>query len=213
MRLSAILLDHSFAKVPATYALAALMYLNAARLPARMDEFGNLSSLFEQDRSKWDQELIIQGLELLDLSATGSVLTEYHLEAAIAAIHARATHVEETDWDAIVSLYDRLIVLRQSPIVALNRAIAVGQLKGPERGLEEISAIPDAQRLAQYPFYYAALGEFELRKGRHTDARRHFGKALDLARNQMECRFLQLRIEACDRAKEELIHYLHHTCP
>jgi len=203
MRLSAILLDHSFGKVPTTYALSALMHLNAARLPARVDESGNLNSLFDQDRSKWDQELMVRGLTLLDLSATGSKITEYHLEAAIASIHTQAARVEETDWEAIVSLYDKLIGIRQSPIVALNRAIAVAQLKGAERGLEEIRAIPDGQRLAHYPFYYAALGEFELRIGRQENARQQFERALDLARNSMERRFLRQKINACAGAKSD----------
>jgi len=179
------------------------MHLNAARLPARVDESGNLNSLFDQDRSKWDQELMVRGLTLLDLSATGSKITEYHLEAAIASIHTQAARVEETDWEAIVSLYDKLIGIRQSPIVALSRAIAVAQLKGAERGLEEIRAIPDGQRLAHYPFYYAALGEFELRIGRQENARQQFERALDLARNSMERRFLRQKINACAGAKSD----------
>lgn len=201
MRLSSILLNHSFSRVPASFALAALMCLNAARLPGRIDSTGNLSSLFDQDRSKWDQELVTEGLRLLDLSATGCEVTEYHLEAGIAAIHAQATRVEHTDWKAIVSLYDILIGIRPSPIVALNRAIAVAQLHGPERGLREIREIPDGERLARYPFYHAALGEFELLIGRQQNARLHFKKALDLARNSMERQFLRQRLDACEPAK------------
>src|SRR5215831_3950386 len=118
--------------------------------------------LFDQDRSQWDQELIGEGLKLLDLSAVVSEVTEYHVEAAIASIHARASRVDETDWTGIVSLYDTLMAIHPSPIVALNRAIAVAQKEGPERGLEEIRAIPDIDRLNAYPFYSAALGELEL---------------------------------------------------
>jgi predicted RNA polymerase sigma factor len=130
-----------------TYALAALMSLHAARLPARIDASGNLSSLFDQDRSQWDQELRLEGLKLLELSSTGSALTEYHVEAAIASIHARALRAEDTDWKTIVSLYDTLMTIRPSPIVALNRAVAVAQSEGPERGLEEIRSITDRDRL------------------------------------------------------------------
>jgi RNA polymerase sigma-70 factor (ECF subfamily) len=97
MRLTALLLNHPLGGTPSTLALAALMCLNAARLPARVDSSGNLSSLFDQDRSQWDQDLVGEGLKLLDLSATGSELTEYHLEAGIASIHARAFTVEDTD--------------------------------------------------------------------------------------------------------------------
>ena len=199
MRLTAVLLEHPLGKTPATYALAALMCLDAARLPARVDASGNLSSLFDQDRSRWDQELVAEGLKLLDLSATGAELSEYHLEAAIASIHARAIRAEDTDWKTIVSLYDTLMTIRPSPIVALNRAIAVAQNEGPERGLEEIGSITGRDRLAAYPFYSAALGELEFRRGSCEIAREHFRAALALARNPMERRFLDQRVSACDR--------------
>jgi RNA polymerase sigma-70 factor (ECF subfamily) len=199
MRLTALLLEHPFGTTPATYALAALMHLDAARLPARVDASGNLISLFDQDRSQWDQGLIAVGLKFLELSAAGADLTQYHLEAAIASIHACARRTEDTDWKAIVSLYDRLMTIRPSPIVALNRAIAVAQNEGPERGLEEIHLIADRDRLAAYPFYSAALGEFELRRARYETAREHFRTALALARNPMERSFLDRRIGACDQ--------------
>jgi RNA polymerase sigma factor (sigma-70 family) len=197
MRLVEVLLEHPLAATPATHALAALLWLHAARLPARVDASGNLSSLFDQDRSRWDHELAIRGVEFLNLAASGTELTEYHVEAGIAASHAMAQCPEETDWTQIVSLYDILTTIRPTPIVALNRAIAVAQLEGPERGLEEIQAIPDRDRLASYPFYFGALGEFELRRGRHEIARGHFEAAIDLARNSMERRFLEGRKAAC----------------
>ena len=198
MCLTAILLEHPLGKTSATYALAALMCLHAARLPSRVDTSGNLSSLFDQDRSQWDQELVIEGLKLLELSATSSELTEYHVEAAIASVHAMAHRVEDTDWGQIVSLYDALMLIRPSPIVALNRAIAVAQNEGPERGLQEIRSIAAGERLANYPFYHAALGEFELQSGKHEAAREHFIAALTLARNSMERRFLDRRVSACE---------------
>jgi RNA polymerase sigma-70 factor (ECF subfamily) len=198
MRLATLLLEHPFGSTPATYALCALMWLGAARLPARVDGSGNLIALPDQDRSRWDPALIGEGMKFLELSASGSTLTEYHLEAAIAAIHASAARMEETDWAAIVSLYDRLIALRPSPVVALNRAIAVAQNEGPERGLEEIRSIGDRDRLAAYPFHAAALGELELRRGRPERAREHFRQALALARNPMERRFLDRRLGACE---------------
>jgi predicted RNA polymerase sigma factor len=198
MRLTAMLLEDSLGATPATCALAALMCLDAARLPARVDASGDLSSLFDQDRSLWDQELVGEGMKLLELSATGSELTEYHVEAAIASIHARARRVEDTNWGAIVSLYDTLMTIRPSSIVALNRAIAVAQNDGPERGLEEIRSITDRDRLAAYPFYSAALGELEFRRGRFETARKHFRAALALARNPMERRFLDQRVSACE---------------
>jgi RNA polymerase sigma factor (sigma-70 family) len=198
MRLTAILLERPLGTTPVTYALAALMCLGAARLPARVDASGNLSSLFEQDRSQWDRELAGEGLKLLDLSAVGSQLTEYHAEAAIAAVHVRSLRTEDTDWETIVSLYDTLMTIRPSPIVALNRAIAVAQNEGPERGLEEIRRIADRDRLDAYPFYPAGLGELEFRCGRYETAAEHFRAALALARNPMERRFLDRRLRACE---------------
>jgi RNA polymerase sigma-70 factor (ECF subfamily) len=199
MRLTAILLAHPLGAIPKTYALAALMCLNAARLPARVDASGNLNTLFDQDRSQWDQELVAEGLKFLELSAAGSELSEYHVEAAIASVHTTARRAQDTDWARIVSLYDTLMTIRPSPIVALNRAIAVAQNEGPGRGLEEISSIADRDRLVAYPFYSAALGELEFRRDRRDTARGHFQNALALARNPLERRFLDQRLSACER--------------
>jgi RNA polymerase sigma factor (sigma-70 family) len=197
MRLTAVLLEHPHGRTPATYALAALTSLHAARLPARVDAFGDLSALVDQDRSQWDQGLVVEGLKFLELSATGAELSEYHVEAAIASMHARALRMEDTDWGAIVSLYDTLMTIRPSPIIALSRAIAVAQHEGPDRGLMEILSITDSTRLAAYPFYFAACGELELRRGRREAAREHFRAALALARSPMERRFLDRRLNAC----------------
>jgi RNA polymerase sigma factor (sigma-70 family) len=203
MRLTAVTLDHPSGAVPATYALSALMCLNAARLRGRVDGSGNLTSLFDQDRSLWDQSLVHEGLKLMELSASGPELTEYHLEAAIAAFHSTASRPEDTNWETIISFYDKLIAIRPSPIVALNRAIAVAQRDGPERGLKELDAIEDRDRLAEYPFYSAALGELELRRGRREIAGAHFRAALALARNPMEHRFLEKRVCTCEQGTAE----------
>ena len=205
MRLAALLREHSLAATPATHALSALMCFHAARLPARLDSSGDLRSLDEQDRSRWDAHLIAEGERLFDLSASGPELTEYHVEAAIAWAHTSAQRSEDTDWQMIISLYDKLMEIRPSPIVALNRAIAVGQQNGPQRGLEEIRAIAGADRLSSYPFYHAALGEFELRTGGPDPAREHFQAALALARNPMERQFYQQRIAACKHAKPQKV--------
>jgi RNA polymerase sigma-70 factor (ECF subfamily) len=125
-------------------------------------------------------------------------LTTYHLEAAIAATHASAASVDETDWVAIVSLYDRLMTIAPSPVIALNRAIAIAQRDGPERGIEEIQAIEDRERLETYPFYPAAMGELELRRSNREAAREHFSAALALARNPTERRFLEKRVRTCE---------------
>ena len=197
IRLTMILLAHPLAATPQTHALAALMHLHAARLPGRVDANGNLSPFLEQDRSRWDGQLAAEGQRLLELSAGGEELSEYHVEAGIAAMHASARSAQDTNWAAIVSLYDMLMKIRPSPVVALNRAIAIAELQGPERGLEELSGIADRERLSDYPFYAAALGEMEFRRGKREAAREHFRAALALARNPMERRFLEHRVEAC----------------
>jgi RNA polymerase sigma-70 factor (ECF subfamily) len=198
MRLGALLLEHPLASTPRTHALLALMCLHASRLPSRIDESGSLSLLPDQDRSQWDAKLIVQGQKLLEQSATGDELSEYHIEAAIAWCHAVAPSARDTNWGQIVQLYDTLMTLRPSPVVALNRAIAIAQHKGPEQGLEAIRGIADRQRLESYPFYPMALGEFEFQCSRYAAAREHFNAALELARNPVERRFVERRMSACE---------------
>jgi RNA polymerase sigma-70 factor (ECF subfamily) len=197
MRLAALLLEHPSGATPASHALAALMCLHAARLPARLDDSGNLTPLDDQDRARWDGALLVEGRRLLEQSAEGSEVTEYHVEAAIAAVHADAPSAAETDWAKIVALYDALMAIRPSPVVALHRAIAVAQLDGPARGLDAIARIEEPERLENYPFYPAARGELELRLGRLEEARAHFRAALALARNPTERHFLERRLAAC----------------
>ncbi len=197
IRLTIFLLDAPAATDPETHALAALMCLHAARLPGRLDQSGELSPLFDQDRSRWDRQLIQQGLALLERSATGSTITAYHVEAAIAAEHATAGTLDATNWAAIVSLYDRLMALAPSPVVALNRAIAIAQRDGAEPGLEALRTIAGVERLRGYPFYEAAIGELELRRGNVEAARNHFSAAKAVARSPVERRFLERRIQQC----------------
>jgi RNA polymerase sigma-70 factor (ECF subfamily) len=194
MRFAGLLVEHAPAATPATFALAALMCLNAARLPSRVDEVGNLKALFDQDRSRWDAGLVHEGLQLLERSAAGQHITAYHVEAGIAGLHAAAGSAAETRWGDIVGLYDVLMKIAPSPVVALNRAMAIAQEQGPARGLEAIRAIEGVDRLAAYPFYPAAMGELELRLGNARAAREHFEAAGRLARNDAERRFLEQRI-------------------
>lgn len=191
MRLAALLREHPVTRTPATFALSALMALHAARLPARLDAAGELQSLWEQDRSLWIGGLIAKGRELLEQSASGDEVTTYHLEAAIAAVHARAPSLADTDWNAIVTLYDQLMRVAPSVVVALNRAIAIGQRDGPDAGLAAIAAIDDIDRLETYPFLPAALAELERRRGNGAAARAHFERAVQLARSDAERRYLE----------------------
>ena len=197
LRLCDLLGQHAKTALPENHALGALMYLHAARLPARLDAAGSLSFLWDQDRSLWDQRLVTEGLRLLELSATGSRLTAYHVEAAIAAEHSTAERFEATNWTRIVEMYDTLFRMRPSPVVALQRAIALAQRDGPARGIEALEAIADRERLAAYPFLSAAHGDFEWRLGNNERARIHFVEAQRLARNPAERLFFELRIAAC----------------
>lgn len=198
MRLGALLARLPAAASPETQALVALFCLLAARLSARVGEDGGLLLLAEQERGRWDRELIAEGLRRLDLSAQGATLSAWHLEAAIAARHSTAATFEETDWRSILELYDLLARMRETPVVALNRAIAMGMARGPEAGLEAIAAIGDRERLERYPFLHAALAEFELRAGRPERARRALRVALSLARNPAEEALLARKLQACD---------------
>jgi predicted RNA polymerase sigma factor len=192
-----LLLGHPRARTGTTYGLAALMCLHAAQWPARADVSGGFIPLEQQDRAKWDVELIAQGFAYLEQSMRDRELTDYQIEAAIAWAHASAPSMEETDWETIVSLYDSLIAVRPSAIVALNRAIAVGHQAGPQRGLEEVLSISDDDILETYPFYWATLGEFALRSGKRREAKRSFRKARELARNPFERDHYAARIMAC----------------
>ena len=194
MRLTTLLRDHPLAATPATLALLALMCLHAARMPSRVDESGSLSLLPDQDRAQWNTDLIQEGQALLEQSATGEEVSEYHLEAAIAWCHASAPTAQATNWAQIIALYDTLLRLRPSPVIALNRAIAIAQHAGPEEGLAAIHAIAGSERLHAYPFYPMALGELEFQCGRHGVAYQHFKAALQLARNPTEQRFMERRL-------------------
>ncbi|MGH9762170.1 MAG: RNA polymerase sigma factor, partial [Blastocatellia bacterium] len=197
IRLALILSEHPEGNKPKTNALLALLCFHAARLSARKDEDSGLIQLEEQDRSKWDKDLIRRGFRFLEDSSTGNELSEYHLEAAIASLHCSAQTYEETEWAKILELYDTLYRLKPSPIVALNRAVALGRALGAEEGLAELRMIPSTAKLKDYPFYEAAQGEFNLIAGHKGEAARHFGKAMKLARSQSEKDFFESKLMSC----------------
>lgn len=194
IRLAREVAEHPVATSPAAHALLALMLLQAARLPARVDATGELATLMEQDRLLWDRARIAEGLRHLDASASGPRLTRYHVEAAIAAEHAVAPSFEETDWPAIIALYDDLLQIEPSPVVALNRAIAVAMAEGPAAGIA--AAHPLAPSLPSYLPLAATLGELHLRSGDRAAAR-HFARALELPCTMTEKRFLLRKLGEC----------------
>jgi RNA polymerase sigma-70 factor (ECF subfamily) len=198
IRLTMFLVEHPAGNQPTTHALLALMLLNAARLETRVDPEGNLVRLDEQERSKWNQEMIGRGIFHLGQSAAGDELGEYHLQAGIAACHCAARDYQSTDWRQILALYDRLVEIDGSPVVALNRAIAVANVHGPAAGIEAVQTIRDRRKLESYYLLYAVLGDFEWRLGRLGVATDFFRTALKLADTKSEQAFLERRRVSLD---------------
>jgi len=198
IRLTGLLAEHPAGNQPKTHALLALMLLNAARLPTRVDGEGNLLRLQEQDRSQWDRPIMARGLFHLAQSAAGDDLTEYHLQAGIAACHCEAKDYTSTDWPKILSFYDRLIEFDDSPVVALNRAVALAEVRGPQAGIEAVNAIQNLQSLESYYLLHAVLGEFESRLNHSHAAAGHFRRSLQLAEIKSEQAFLAKRLQACE---------------
>jgi len=199
IRLTDLLAQHTAGNQPRAHALLALMLLNAARLSARVDEEGNLLRLQEQDRTRWLQPMIARGMFHIAQSAAGTEISEYHLQAGIAACHCAARDYASTDWRQILELYDRLIEFDDSPVVALNRAVALAEVHGAEAGIKAVSAIRNRQSLDSYYLLYAVLGEFEARLNHSHAAATLFRKSLQLAEIKSEQVFLSKRLEACQR--------------
>lgn len=196
VRLACLAAEHPAIARPATHALAALLCLLAARLPARTGPDGLLVPLDRQDRGAWDPHLTARGFRHLARSMQGGEETRWHVEAAIAATHAAATTWSETDWNRIVTLYDRLMRHHPSPLVALNRAVALAEAAGPVEGLAALAGLEADPRLARYPLYHATLAELCRRADRPQEARAHLRSALALAISEPSRRLLEERLSA-----------------
>ena len=172
---------------PEVHGLLALMEIQASRLRARVGPNGQPVLLLDQDRSRWDQLLIRRGLaELARAQVPGGTLGPYALQAAIAACHARATMAEETDWNRIVALYDALAEVSPSPVVELNRAVAVAMAFGPAEGLELVDQLADEPALKGYHLLPSVRGDLLAKLGRHREARAEFKRAASLTQNARE---------------------------
>jgi RNA polymerase sigma-70 factor (ECF subfamily) len=198
IRLTGLLADHPSGNQPRTHALLALMLLNAARLPTRVDSDGNLLLLKNQDRARWDKSMIARGMFHLAQSATGSDISEYHLQAGIAACHTASVDFESTDWGQILELYDRLIEFDDSPVVALNRAVALAQVRGPQAGIEAVETIQNLRSLESYYLLYAVLAEFEMQVSHFPAAASHLRKAIQLTEIESERSLLAKRLRECE---------------
>lgn len=188
LRLCDMLNRNAHTERPVTHALMALMLFHAARSEARVDANGAIVLLKDQDRTRWDRSLIALADQHLHQSAAGAELTTYHVEAAIAAVHAQASTFADTDWARIVGFYDRLLALAPTSIVRLNRAIALGRLQGAEAGLKALDLIEGLEKLH---LYHAARGDLLRELGRGEDARTAYGNALTLVRSPVERELLE----------------------
>ncbi len=197
IRLTMILADYPETARPEVHALLALMLLQASRLPSRLDADGAVALLADQDRQLWDRSMIGAGFHHLDKSTDGSTVTTYHLQAGIAAVHAAAASHEDTDWGRILELYDRLLALNPSPVVGLNRAVALAMVEGPEAGVTALRAIEAHPALRDYYLLPATFGDFFTRMKQWDAAARYLTRALRLPCSEPEKRFLGKRLAAC----------------
>ncbi|MBA4146900.1 MAG: sigma factor, ECF subfamily protein [Verrucomicrobia bacterium] len=204
IRLGTLLAEHPEGNQPRTHALLALMLFNAARLSARTDIAGNVLRLEEQDRSSWNQGMIARGMYHLARSAVGEDLTAYHLQAGIAGCHCTAGDYASTDWPRILALYDQLVSLDASPVIALNRAVAVAQVHGPKAGMEAVAAIQNQQSLEAYYLFYAVKAEFETRLKNFELAAQHLQKAIQLTEIKSEQLLLSNRLNNCELQNRHL---------
>jgi RNA polymerase sigma-70 factor (ECF subfamily) len=184
-----------------TLGLLALMLLHDSRRNARINAEGELVTLEEQDRSLWDRDEIHQGLELLETALRLRYLGPYQLQAAIAALHARATTSEQTDWNEIAALYGQLANILPSSVVALNHAAAIAMSEGPARGLTLIDELGTTGDLREYHLFHAARADLLRRLGRNAEATEAYNRAFELARNPIEQSYLRRRLIELDGTK------------
>lgn len=191
MRLCILLTKNSITNTSSTNALLSLMCFQASRFDSRINDDGTIILLKDQDRTKWNQALIAKGQYYLEISGRGDEISEYHLEAALAACHALAKNFEETNWGQIVYLYDLLSNHKQSPVLALNRAIAIGYHESPQRGIEELLSLTN---LTNNHYFHTALGDFYNLCDQKTLARSSYENAIELTESKKELQLLYKKI-------------------
>jgi RNA polymerase sigma-70 factor, ECF subfamily len=192
LRLARLVAGSATTAAPAAHALTALIAFQAARMPARVDGAGDMVLLDQQDRELWDPHLTALGFAHFERSAAGPAMTVYHVQAAIAAVHAGGHPT--TPWDAVLALYDDLLVLNPSPVVALNRAVALSKVAGPARALEAIAALESDTALANYYLLPAVKGRLLAEMGDRVPAAAAFRAALERPCSEPERRWLMRRL-------------------
>ncbi|HVR44172.1 MAG TPA: DUF6596 domain-containing protein [Thermoanaerobaculia bacterium] len=206
--LEAIRLGELLASSPATrrrrvHALLALLLLQSSRFRARRNEDGRMLVLSEQDRGRWDRERIARGFHHFEESIGGRELSRFHVEAAIAAVHAGAESFERTDWRRVIELYDELLAIRPSPIAALNRSVAVAKLEGAKAGLDALESVANDPRLRDYALLPALQGDYWLELGDRPRAAAAFERALTMPMSSPEKDFLREKLERLRRERRD----------
>jgi len=196
MLLCRLLIESPHTQLPETYALMALMCFHASRSEGRLTPEGEIILLPDQDRATWDQELISTGNYYMNKAASGSVLSAYHLEAAIAYEHCAAKSFSETNWQTILQYYEWLGDIAPSPVASLNKVVVIMQVYGPGKALEALGQISDIKRLQAFYLYHSLLGEVYARLNDRARARSYFTTAMELTRSATEHKILQDKIEA-----------------
>jgi len=195
IRLAEMVAVHPATSLPKVHAIAALFHFQAARLGTRTDVQGDLLLLSEQDRSKWDKRLSARGLEHFRRAAAGDEFTNYHLEAEIASIHAIAPNFDSTDWGRIIRCYDELQSRSFSPVVELNRIVAIGQINGPEKALDELRELGQHYMMTSFNLFHITKAHFLSGSGHREEAFAAYERALELTTNHPVRRFLKRKIE------------------
>jgi RNA polymerase sigma factor (sigma-70 family) len=200
IRLAEIIADHEGIQNKSNvHAILALMYLNSSRFKSRTNEAGAILTMAEQDRSQWDLGMMRKGFYYLEKSTINRTLSIYHILAAISAYHCAAPDFASTDWQSILSLYDKLIQIDDSPVVLLNRAIVLAKVNGPSSGLEELEKIKDSPALVTYHLFHSTQAEFHFQLNDLTRASISFEKAIQLSPLQAEKDLLKSKLELCKK--------------
>ncbi|MDN5212036.1 sigma-70 family RNA polymerase sigma factor [Fulvivirgaceae bacterium BMA12] len=198
IRLTKLIVDHpKFESNTTAHALLALMYLNSARFETRLDSDGNILEMSQQDRSRWNTKLINQGLFHLDEIRNAKEIGIYPILATVAAHHATAATYEDTDWRSILTLYDQLLTFDNSPVVKLNRAVALAKVHGNQQALKALAALEATGALRSYAPFYATLGSLQMEEGFYSKAEINFRHALQLTGTTPSTKALNTKLAEC----------------
>jgi RNA polymerase sigma-70 factor (ECF subfamily) len=195
MRLCILLTENPKTNLVQTNALLALMCYHISRFNTRLDDKGFIVLLKDQDRTQWNKFLVDRGNVYMERSAEGGVIHDFHIEAAIASVHANAASYEDTNWQMILQLYDALLQRTYNPVVALNRCVVIGEIEGPEQAITQLEAM---KGLEGNCYYNTALGEMYLRAGDSAKAKQIFNKALSLTSSHAETELIMRKIKSCN---------------